>query len=1016
MKRTSITKSGSTATSSTATTFIPPYQPISLLLSNKENAQETNSIYNILQESKSANSNNNKNSLSQTPSYLGVKNSQISSSSSSQNLYSQQSAPKSPNQMSSQNLNSTTKASESLLQHNQRLLMSTQKTGSLHSTSSLLCNYSSANNNQTSSTSKSPLSHSNISVYRAQTQYTPTSKKQILSTQNGISPKILLTGGGIQGSKSSQMFHSHRPSLAAAQTNNENISLQKQQSLSKASEVVKKNINQNLDYQQTISNSYGIQNSISGISSTLPYLAPNLATSGFNSNELTQNQSAINNNNNNYINAINNSDVHFESVNFYSNQLSTERSVLRTPKSPQTLPATNNTNQTNPNVNGSVSSKSNLQFIFNTTNQTQNTDIDGNNTDTTQMMNISQLSAITNANNTSTNNLTDRNLTQTEQNKSNDIPESTTKDFYYQKCSNHPDKKAKYVICNSQNGNNIYCSKCAIQFSKDGFQPIHILDFNSQQQQKNKNQQLFSQQDNHHQENQEIETSAKLAEIVSFLNKINSQSEKWYELNHALQIKKKDVNNFYEKQLSKIDQQYQGLIEMISKLREQAVQNLNTNKERSMQIYKIKEKETNENLSDFVNIKTDIENNTDKIVNLIQMDDFIRIMNSYKEKFYKMTEFFSSISSEFIDLAKFKAPNANQFYQQFEQLFEVGSFSTTLVKKRVSEFINIKRSQQQQQILSNTSLQQSIQSNFNNKESLLSPNIKSARISGGMIDNLNSGGSLSTRGSISNNQYPIFNFGPTNAQNPDFGRPKQDQMMIIQEIQEDDLVADRNNSQNNKFFGQINQSNQQSACNSPVRNENTNQVELTKKDIYVSFGNNKEATLHKAIQQVKNNQPNQQIHNNNINNNTNNSSSSGLRYIDNYGRQQQYDQRNIFNNNNNNTNTNNETSYTYNSDNLSGIYAHKTKPLTDIIEDNNMNEEDEKSQPNTPELMKDVPLQTQEMNSNNNNTEQQKAFRNLFGGSIKSPRYSKDDDEVIVTQDKQDELDNPLFSSPGYKQ
>ncbi|KAL4485329.1 hypothetical protein ABPG72_008505 [Tetrahymena utriculariae] len=970
MKRTSITKSGSTATSSTATTFIPPYQPISLLLSNKENSQESNSIYNILQESKSSNT-NNKNTLTQTPSYLGVKSSQISSSS-SQNLYSQQSAPKSPNQTSSQNLSSTTKASESLLQQNQRLLMSTQKTGSLHSTSSLLCNYQSANNNSTSSTSKSPLSHSNISVYRAQTQYTPTSKKQILSAQNGISPKLLLTGGGIQGSKSSQMFHSHRPSLAAAQTINENLSLQKQQSLSKVGEVAKKNISQNLEYQQAVSNQYGIQNSISGISSTLPYLAPNLATSGYNANELTQNQSIINNTNN-YINAINNSDVHFASVNFYSNQLSTERSVPRTPKSPQTLPVTNNINQTNSNMNGSVSSKSNLQFIFNTSNQTQNTDFDGHNTDTTQMMNISQLSAITNANNTSTNNLTDRNLTQTEQTKSNDNPESSAKEFYYQKCSNHPDKKAKYVICNSQNGHNIYCSKCAIQFSKDGFQPIHILDFNSQQQQKNKNQQILSQQDNQ-QENQEAETSAKLTEIVSFLNKINSQSEKWYELNHALQIKKKDVNNFYEKQLSKIDQQYQGLIEIINKLKEQAVQNLNTNKERSMQIYKVKEKETNDNLNDFVNIKTDIENNTDKIVNLIQMDDFNRIMNSYKEKFYKMTEFFSGISSEFIDLAKFKAPCANQFYQQFEQLFEVGSFSTTLVKKRVSEFMSIKRSQQQQQFLSNTSLQQSTQSNFNNKESLLSPNIKSARISGGMIDNLNSGGSLSTRGSISNNQYPFFNFTPTNVQNPEFGRPKHDQMMIIQEMQEDELVAERNNYQNNKLFGIINSSNQQSACNSPVRNENNNQVDLNKKDIYVSFGNNKEATLHKAIQQVKNNQPSQQNHSNDT--------------------------------------------YTSNSDNLSNMYVHKIKPLTDIIEDSNMNEEDEKSQPNTPELMKDVPTQAYQMgtNNNNNNTEQQKPFRNLFGGSVKSPRYSKDDDEVIVTQDKQDELDNPLFSSPGYKQ
>ncbi|KAL4439367.1 hypothetical protein ABPG74_017030 [Tetrahymena malaccensis] len=989
MKRTSITKSGSTATPSTATTFIPPYQPISLLLSNKENSQESNSIYNILQESKSSNI-NNKNTLTQTPSYLGVKSSQISSSS-SQNLYPQQSVSKSPNQISSQNLSSTTKASESLLQQNQRLLMSTQKTGSLHSTSSLLCNYSSANNNnQASSTSKSPLSHSNISVYRAQTQYTPTSKKQILSTQNGISPKILLTGGGIQGSKSSQMFHSHRPSLAATQTNNENLSLQKQQSLSKTGEVVKKNISQNLEYQQTVSNSYGIQNSISGISSTLPYLAPNLATSGFNNNELTQNQSVINNNNN-YLNAINNSDVHFESVNFYSNQLSTERSVPRTPKSPQTLSVSNNINQTNSNINGSVSSKSNLQFIFNTSNQTQNTDVEGHNTDTTQMMNISQLSAITNANNTSTNNLTDRNLTQTEQTKSIDNPEISTKDFYYQKCSNHPDKKAKYVICNSQNGHNIYCSKCAIQFSKDGFQPIHILDFNSQQQQKNKNQQFLSQQDNQ-QENQEAETSAKLTEIVSFLNKINSQSEKWYELNHALQIKKKDVNNFYEKQLSKIDQQYQGLMEIINKLKEQAIQNLNSNKERSMQIYKVKEKETNDNLNDFVNIKTDIENNTDKIVNLIQMDDFNRIMNSYKEKFYRMTEFFSGISSEFIDLAKFKAPCANQFYQQFEQLFEVGSFSTTLVKKRVSEFMSIKRSQQQQQFLSNTSLQQSTQSNFNNKESLLSPNIKSARISGGMIDNLNSGGSLSTRGSISNNQYPFFNFTPTNVQNPDFGRPKHDQMMIIQEMQEDELVAERNNFQNNKLFGLINSSNQQSACNSPVRNENNNQVDLTKKDIYVSFGNNKEATLHKAIQQVKNNQPSQQNHNNDT--------------------------------------------YTYNSDNHSNMYAQKVKVLTDIIEDSNMNEEDEKSQPNTPELMKGcVPQQAYQMgtnsnnnninnnssnnnnnNNNNNNTEQQKPFRNLFGGSVKSPRYSKDDDEVIVTQDKQDELDNPLFSSPGYKQ
>lgn len=118
------------------------------------------------------------------------------------------------------------------------------------------------------------------------------------------------------------------------------------------------------------------------------------------------------------------------------------------------------------------------------------------------------------------------------------------------------------------------------------------------------------------------------------------------------------------------------------------------------------------------------------------MDDFNRIMSSYKDKLARMTNFFSVMATQCLELVKFDthAPSAASFAPHIAASFHALNFTTTLVKKRVSE---MSKSPQNHRFSTSTPSPHAKSSGSSRNNAINTP-------SG---DNYNSHG-ISTRGSI----------------------------------------------------------------------------------------------------------------------------------------------------------------------------------------------------------------------------------------------------------------------------
>lgn len=264
-------------------------------------------------------------------------------------------------------------------------------------------------------------------------------------------------------------------------------------------------------------------------------------------------------------------------------------------------------------------------------------------------------------------------------------------------------------------------------------------------------------------------------------------------------MKKKDVSMFFERQQYSLESHYTDLIELITNMKNDVLSKILANREKTVFLYQTVEKQTKENLTNFINIKADFDMNTEKIVNHIHIDDFSRIMNNYKHRLSKMTDFFYHIAHESLNLIKFDpppfSPDSHHLSSFITQSFNIANFTTTLIKKRVSQ-------------------RPPPQSVINKQLPCLSTPTSSH------IDNLNNKDSSNTR-------------------------PDND---VLQKTQKHTHSAMFTNNSTLPANDNV--------CHSPVKNKNLNYppLDFNKKDMYVSFGNNKEeSSLHKAIQQVKNN-------------------------------------------------------------------------------------------------------------------------------------------------------------------
>jgi hypothetical protein len=175
-------------------------------------------------------------------------------------------------------------------------------------------------------------------------------------------------------------------------------------------------------------------------------------------------------------------------------------------------------------------------------------------------------------------------------------------------------------------------------------------------------------------------------EIKRFLERIETIRKSTWKANQSLERNKRDIRNFYEKQIRQVEDIVKAAQEVLEKKKEQVVEQLfEAQKETFSRLGKFE--------SSFIltrreieNINSDIVSNMEKILNFMELEPFKLILLKYKERVEQFDKAYQGIVAAPISLSKVAFTWEKNEDKQLEEevlrnisnFFEINTFDITL--------------------------------------------------------------------------------------------------------------------------------------------------------------------------------------------------------------------------------------------------------------------------------------------------------------------------------------------------